>query len=205
LYLRDGLYYARVRDEGRRTWRGTGTDNLTVARKLLKKWREEQVLRAHGVETAQAALARNRLTVAEVIDAYVEAGHPTKKMQRKSPVTIANELKGFRPVRAYFGDRPAATLTLADADKYHAWRNAGGYVVTVVGKDGEPDKRRTKGGTRSVDLELTYLGNALGLAVRRGDLKANPLKGRTAYSVAGDVRHCREVAPTPEGLAKIEG
>jgi integrase len=34
-------------------------------------------------------------------------------------------------------------------------------------------------------------------------LKANPLAGRTAYTLADTVRHCREVAPTPEGLAKI--
>ena len=54
-------------------------------------------------------------------------------------------------------------------------------------------------------MELTTLSNALTLAVRRGELKANPLTGRTAYTVADTVRHCREVAPTPEGLAKITG
>lgn len=205
LYIRDGLYYCRVRDEGRRTWRGTGTDNLTTARKTLKKWREEQTLLRHGIETPKAALKRNRLTVAEVLDAYVAGGHPTKKMQPKAATTVERELNALRPVRAYFGECPAATLTMADADKYHAWRNAGGYVVTRTNKAGETVKRRTKGGTRSVDLELTYLCNALGLAVRRGELKANPLKGRGAYTVASDVRHCREVAPTPEGLAKIEG
>jgi integrase len=204
LYMRDGLYYARVRDEGRRTWRGTGTDNLTKARTVLTKWREEQVLKRHGIETPKAALKRNRLTVGEVLDAYVEAGYPTKKMHGKSPVTIANELKALRPVRVYFGDRVAVTLTLADADKYCDWRNTHGYVVTRTDKAGQEVKKRTKGGKRSVDLELTALSNALGLAVRRGDLKQNPLKGRTAYSVAADVRHCREVAPTPEGLSKIE-
>jgi integrase len=35
-------------------------------------------------------------------------------------------------------------------------------------------------------------------------LKVNPLAGRTAYGVADNVRHCREVAPTPEGLSQIE-
>jgi integrase len=61
-----------------------------------------------------------------------------------------------------------------------------------------------KKGTRSVDLELTILGNVFNLAVRRGLLKSNPLQGRGRYSVAEDVRHCREVAPTPEGLKQIE-
>lgn len=204
LYIRDGLYYCRVRDEGRRTWRGTGTDNLTKARKVLAKWREEQTLKRHGIETPQAALTRNRLTVGKVLDAYVAAGFPTKKMQPKRPESIAGEQRCLRPLRAYFGDRAAVTLTLGDADAYHDWRMAGGYVVTRKNKTGDEVKRHTKGGKRAVDLELTTLCNALGLAVRRGELKANPLKGRTAYTVAANVRHCREVAPTPEGLAKIE-
>ena len=32
-----------------------------------------------------------------------------------------------------------------------------------------------------------------------------PLKGRTAYTVAENVRHCREDAPEPEGLVRIIG
>ncbi len=205
LYRRGGLIYARVRDNGKRTWRGTGTNDLTTARKLLKKWREEQVLQAHGIETAEAALNRNRLTVGKVLDAYIAAGCPTKKMRPKSPITVQNELNALNPVRRYFGERAAVTLKLADCDKYRDWRDGGGYVVTLTRKDGEQVKRHTRGGDRGVDLELTYLSNAFNLAVRRGELKANPLTGRTDYTVAEDVRHCREVAPTPEGLAKITG
>ena len=62
----------------------------------------------------------------------------------------------------------------------------------------------TRGGDRGVDLELTSLSNALHLAVRRGELKANPLASRSSYGVAENVRHCREVAPTPQGLSQIE-
>ena len=204
LYLRSGLYYARVRENNRPTWRGTGTGNLTTARKLLKKWREEQVLKAHGIETAQAALARNRLAVAEVLDAYVAAGCPTPKMKTKSPKTLPRELANMKPLRAYFGERPAVTLTLADCDEYREWRNAGGYTTERKGKDGELAKLHTKGGDRSVDLELIVLSNALRLAKRRGSLKANPLAGRESYHDTTKIRHCREVAPTPEGLAQIE-
>ena len=81
---------------------------------------------------------------------------------------------------------------------------AGGYVVERTLKSGEKAKWITRGGDRGVDMELTALSNALRLAVRRGALKANPLAGRTAYSTADNVRHCREVAPTPEGLSQIE-
>jgi integrase len=203
LYRRGGTIFARIRERGKRTWRSTDTNDLTTARKILKKWAEEQVLQRHGIETQEAALARNRLTVAKVLDAYIAAGCPTKKMRPKSPATVENELKGLNPVRRHFGERAAVTLKLADCDEYRAWRDGGGYVVTFTRKDGEEVKRRTRGGDRGVDLELTYLSNAFGLAVRRGLLKVNPLVGRGRYVSAEDVRHCREVAPTPEGLQAI--
>ncbi len=95
------------------------------------------------------------------------------------------------------------SLKLADCDAYRDWRNTGGYKITRTRKDGTATTFATRGGDRGIDLELTAFNNALRLAVRRGELKANPLAGRTPYSVAADVRHCREVAPTPEGLAKI--
>lgn len=203
LYRRGGTIFARVRENGKRTWRSTGTNDLTTARKILKKWAEEQVLQRHGIETATAALVRNRLTVGKVIEDYIAAGCPTKKMQGKAPYTVRKETTALNPVRRYFSDRPAVALKLADCDAYREWRNSGGYKIELRRKDGQPSKRRARGGDRGVDLELTALSNALRLAVRRGELKANPLAGRTPYTVAADVRHCREVAPTPEGLAAI--
>jgi integrase len=69
---------------------------------------------------------------------------------------------------------------------------------------GKAQTMQTRGGKRAVDLELVVLSNALSLAVRRGVLSSNPLAGRGRYTCASEVRHCREVAPTPEGLARIE-
>jgi len=206
LYRRNGLIYARVREDGKRTWRGTGTGNLVRARKILQKWKDEQVLKAHGLETAQAALARNRLTVSQVLDGYVEAGCPTPKMKEKSPKTLPRELANMKPLRVYFGHRAAQSLKLTDCDEYRDWRNSKGYVTTYTRKrDGEEVKKHNKGGDRSVDLELIVLNNSLRLAKRRGILKANPLVGRESYHDTTKIRHCREVAPTPQALAAIEG
>ena len=205
LYRRNGFIFARVRENGKRTWRGTGTNDLTAARKILKKWGEEQVLQRHGIETGEAALKRNRLTVAKVLDAYEAAGCPTVKLRPKAPSTVQSEKSLLNPLRPFFGERVATTLKLADCDLYRHWRNTGSYTIIRTRKDGEKIKIKTQGGDRGVDLELTTLSNALRLAVRRGELKLNPLAGRTAYSVAANVRHCREVAPTPEGLAEIIG
>ncbi|MGA3284322.1 MAG: tyrosine-type recombinase/integrase [Verrucomicrobiota bacterium] len=98
---------------------------------------------------------------------------------------------------------PAASLTLGDCDKYLDWRTSGGYVAKFTVR-GKPQTMQTRGGKRAVDLELVVLTNALSLAVRRGVLNSNPLAGRGRYTCASEVRHCREVAPSPEGLARIE-
>lgn len=194
---------ARVRVNGKPTWRSTGTDSPAEARKWLKKWRNEEWMEANGFEAKGVVLHRQRVTVGELIDAYIEAGCLTKKMQPKSPCTVKHEKYFLNPVLAYFGQMPAASLTIADCDKYLDWRTSGGYVAKFTVR-GKPQTMQTRGGKRAVDLELVVLGNALSLAVRRGVLNVNPLAGRGRYTCASEVRHCREVAPTPEGLKNIE-
>ena len=83
-------------------------------------------------------------------------------------------------LRSYFGGMQAAGAALGDCDKFRYWRIAGGYFAN--GNTGAQRKRmaRMKKGTRSVDLELTILGNVFNLAVRRGVLRLNPLAGRGA-------------------------
>ena len=205
LYRRsNGRLYCRVTISGKRKWHCLDVEETKSARRLIREWRDEEVLKARGIELPGSVLERNRLTVGKVLDGYVAADCPTRKMLPKSPQTVTNELKCLNPIRAYFEGRPAVALTLGVCDEYRTWRNSGGYVIERKLKDGNTVSVRTRGGNRGVDLELTTLSNALGLAVRRGHLKSNPLTGRTPYGVAAEVRHCREVAPTPQGLTQIE-
>jgi integrase len=204
LYWKGGKIVARVRINGKLTWRSTGTDNPSEARKWLKKWRSEEWMEKHGIEPKGVILHRDRITVGECIDAYVEAGMPTRKMRPKRPATIINEKACLKPIRSYFGGMQAAAVALADCDKYRDWRISGGYFSGENANEQRKRMARMKKGSRSVDLELTILANVFNLAVRRGILKSNPLMGRGRYSVAEDIRHCREVAPTPEGLRQIE-
>lgn len=189
LYRKGGAIYARVRVNGKQTWRTTGTNIPADARKWLAKWRREEWALKYGIEVI--TLHRSRITVGELMDNYISDGIRTRKGRPKSPATVKTELACLKPLRAYFGNRPAAAVSLANCDAYRDWRTSGGFEQKHVG-------------TSSVDLELTILGNVFGLAVRRGLLKSNPLKGRGYYSMADDIRHCREVAPTPQGLQKIE-
>lgn len=204
LYWKGGKIVARVRVNGKPTWRGTGTNDPAEARRWLKKWQSEEWMEDNGFEPTGVVLHRERFTVGELIDAYIEAGMPTRKMRPKRPATIKTEKTCLKVLRSYFGGMQAASVALGDCDKFRDWRLAGGYFA-----NGSPDAQRKsmarlKRGTPSVDLELTILGNVFNLAVRRGTLKSNPLLGRGRYSVAEDTRHCREVAPTPEGLKHIE-
>jgi integrase len=204
LYWKGGRIVARVRVDGKLTWRSTGTDNPAEARKWLKKWKSEEWMEAHGIEAKGVILHRARVTVGELIDSYIEAGMPTRKMRPKRPATITNEKACLKPIRSFFSGMQAAAISSGDCDKYRDWRLSGGYFATENPDEQRKRMARMKKGTRSVDLELTILGNVFNLAVRRGLLRSNPLHGRGRYSVAEDVRHCREVAPTPEGLRQIE-
>lgn len=191
LYRKGGAIYARVRVNGKQNWRSTRTDNPVDARKWLEKWRREQWMQEHGIETMGITLHRPRVTVGELINNYVSDGMRTRTGRLKSPATVKTEQACLKPLRTYFGSRQAAAVSLADCDAYRDWRTGGGF-----------ERRRV--GTPSVDLELTILGNVFGLAARRTLIKSNPLKGRGRYSIEEEIRHCREVAPTPEGLQQIE-
>lgn len=204
LYRKGGTIYARVRVNGRLTWRSTETNEPAKARKWLAKWRNEEWTVKNGFELQGVALHRQRVTVLELIEEYEKAGCPTRKMQPKSATTVRNEKFFLSPVCAYFGDKIASAVMLGDCDKYRDWRLSGGYISNYKVRGGHPRTLKTTGGNRSVDLELTVLSNVFNLAVRRNVLKSNPFAGRGRYSVASDVRHCREVAPTPEGLNQIE-
>lgn len=200
LYLRGKVIYARVRMDGVRTFRSTGTNDPATARKILKTWQQEMVLREHGIEPASHALERKKLTIDEVIDNYIEAGFPNRKMQRKEQSTIDTETKAFAKLRGYFGKKVAKSITLKDCDGYRNWRRSGGYTWVWANKT-----RKSRAGDRLVDIELQALGNALDFAVRREKLTTNPIVARSRYHSEKATRHCREVAPTPDELLKMEG
>jgi len=199
LYWRGGQIYCRVRVDGKQTFRCTGTDKLPKARKVLAKWREDEVMRQHGIEPRTAALERNRLSVAEVLREYETAGFPDRKNRtKKTTATIKTETGHLLRLQAVFGSRAAASLTVKDFDSFRRERASGGYTWQAGDKT-----RKSKAGDRVVDLELQTLGNALALAVRREKLKINPMAGRIRYHSEKDCRHAKDRAATAEQLQLI--
>src|SRR5438034_10800746 len=77
LYWKGGKIVARVRVNGKLTWRSTGTDKPADARKWLAKWRKEEWMEENGFEAEGVSLHRERVTVAELIKEYIAAGLPT--------------------------------------------------------------------------------------------------------------------------------
>lgn len=139
----------------------------------------------------------------QLIADYVRAGHPTKKMGRKAPDTVVRETNLLKPALEWWGNKNPAALTLADCDACREWRNSGSYISHFTIR-GHAHERNTSGGDRIVDMELDCLSNVFHLARRRNRIKTHPLIGRGKYTSAGDVRHCREVAPDPKELTKLE-
>jgi integrase len=178
---------------------------LAQARKWREKWASKQRNETDGIASKGRTLRQPRVTVDELIDDYLQSGCPIirkRSLEPKSQRTIQNEKYCLRPVREFFGRRLASRLTLDDCDRYFAWRASGGYVPTFKVRSKQVTKR-TRGGDRAVDLELTALSNALALAARRSRLKTNPIRERGAYSDKSRIRHWRETAPTPPELARI--
>ena len=198
--------YFRVQKCGKATWLSTGTDKLPLARRWKEKWVREQWLRESGLLPKQLSVpAANGITVNELLNIYAKAGHPIiqrRSSRPKAERSIRNEQYCFHPIRRFFGDKPVAHLSLNECDRYHRWRLSGGYIAEFLCR-GKKITKRTRGGDRSVDLELTFLSNACALGVRRGLLDTNPIRDRGRYADQSKVRHCREVAPAPEGLARI--
>jgi integrase len=202
LYRRGGQIVARVRVNGKATWRSTGTSEIKEAKLWLRKFRTEKFLLQSGVELPGQSLLRQRVTVAKIVADYIQEGCPTRTMQPKKPRTVEMEKWGLERIVAKLGDTPAAALAFKDADEYKAWRVAKGFESKH--KLTDKQKAQTWSRLRTVDMELGYLSNALSLAVRRGVLRVNPLAGRSRFVVAAAVRHCRDKAPTPKALGEIE-
>lgn len=208
LYRKGNRIYLRIQTPTKSTWKSTKTNSETQAKKFQEKWKKDQWLREAGVleekpKPPQKTTAGR--TVNELIEEYQLAGSPRirkGKLYRKEPRSVQNENYSFNPIRAYFGTKVANVITLADCDRYHAWRLGGGYVAEFTVR-GHKVTRQTKGGDRAIDLELTALSNVFALAVRRGHLAQNPIQNRGKYDDESSIRHCREVAPTPEGLRAI--
>lgn len=202
-----GTIYVRVRHHGKQVMRSTHTDNPVKAKQFLQRWHDEDRAAFYGGSLPGVQVRNKALTVSQLITIYQEAGHPNPKMKPKPAESVRREVSFLKPIGIFFGGKSPDNLTLSDCDDYYTWRLSGGYITTRYDRGKGRDRPRTiktKGGNRAVDLELTALSNVLRFALRKNRIKRHPLMGRGRYTSEKEIRHCREVAPTPQGLKLIE-
>ncbi len=198
-----GTIYIRMYHDGERVVRSTRTNDPVKAKKVRKRLQDELWAKRYGTILPGPQVQDRFLTINTLIKDYVRAGFPTKKMRTKEANTVERERNLLRPVLKWWGSKNPNAVTLADCDAYREWRNSGGYV-SIYHLRGHKKTRPTRGGDRIVDMELDVLSNVFHLARRRQRIKIHPLMGRGKFVSAADVRHCREVAPDPKSLEKLE-
>lgn len=159
------VFYARPVIRGRRTWR---------ALQAVK-------LRAAIVEAAQTKWDAPAGSFTELADLYLAAGCPDRQLQSRADHFIPAERQRVGMLKAYFKNRSAASLRMADLPRYHQWR------VRRV---------RFGAGHRTVDKDQCTLSNILNYGVATGQLEINYLyRGRPRWQKEREIRHSRAVAP----------
>jgi integrase len=155
---RSAVWWLDYYQDGKRVRRTSGTKVKGEAEKILRE--------ALGdVEAGHAPPPGQVVTVGSlhqlVADDYARNG-------RRSGRDVD---RGYAYLEAFFGDRPASGLTVADVDAYVAARLAG-RVRGPERKGRRPRARRAARAT--VNRELAHLRRGFRLAVRKGRLARRP-------------------------------
>src|SRR3974377_708223 len=118
IYWKNSKIVARVRINGKPTWRSTGTDNPAEARRWLKKWKSEEWMDEHGFEAKGVILHRKQVKVGDLLEDYLKAGCPARKGHSKAAGTIQREKCFLSPIGVYFGDKLASAVAMGECGKY---------------------------------------------------------------------------------------
>ena len=126
--------------------------------------------------------APKKLTVSRLIERYVGAGYPDKRLQpRTNPKFLKEEKRRLLKLAEHFGEMPADSVRIAHLHDYHTFRTG--------------ESESAKGGHRSVDLELCTLSSVLNYGVGIGLLDRNHIERRPRFTPSSIVDHCRDKMP----------
>lgn len=181
--VESATYYCRFQVNGEDVRRNTGQTTKAEAEKWAKQL--AVALRSKRAKEALAATAqRQRESVAGIIDRYLEAGCPDRRLTPREGDSFDEQKRNLINCRRHLGSKSAELITLADFDDYFKLRQ----------KEVQAGPRKGTG-ARTVDIELGCLANAYQWALRRRLVERNPLRDRTKYVDGAKVRHCRFVMP----------
>ena len=201
LYLHNGVYYVRLRENGSDTHISLKCTKKAAAIKARDEfWADRRAVKLGLIQPAAPAPATPpvpTVTIRAILTRYLEDGNPDKRgNKRKAGDHLRQEKASLQLLDAYFGEDAWDSLTQNRLDEYHDHR------VAQVNPDENEDQ--WKQGHRCVDLELNTLSNALTWAVRKELIKYNPIFSRIKYHQPSKARHAKDVCPqSPEELHDI--
>lgn len=157
-----------------------------------------------GVDPQAAKVAeRNALTVAELVDLYLEQG-PALKPNKKASSWSTNRILFERHVKPLLGRKLARDVSKMDVAKFQLDVSQGKTARNVM--VGHRKRSRVTGGKRVAALSIITLGAAYEFAISLDILTNNPTKGVERFQTVRRERYLseREVAALAEALAEFE-
>ncbi len=160
LFLRkSGIWYLKISNLGKITWKSTGTKDRKAARACLLQYSQQQVTTKSSVSKNSD---RSALTLSEFT---AECMRWSLTNHRKSTtVMFRATLANFRRI---VGDLPITDITLRNVDQFKA-------------------KRLTEVNSTSVNIELRTLRSALHQAKKWGLISEVPITGKNLLKVPSD-------------------
>ena len=175
-----GTWYERPWIDGKRTWRKLEARTQKEARQELIARRADQARSKLGLAVNPYAMGR---TLSDVLDCYARAGFLNKHRQGRPEKARLTEERNVANLQRLLGMVAVERFAIPDCDRYADIRR-------------RECADRGREGSRTVDMELQTLSNALGAAVRAGLILSNPLSNaRPRYRSAASARKSRDLAP----------
>lgn len=194
-------YLRYIQPGGRRSWKRIGADIRpdTSAAEAVKFLQTAPADSTAFTRWLDQVSERATLTVGQLLDEYLEAGCPDRRLRPRAGRALREERRILALARRWWAPKGARSVNAADCDEFVAWRQADVQARRAAG-----DLRVSGSGLRAAELELAALSNALEFAVRRRRLDGNPLATRPNYRHADDIEHAHARQPaTDEELHQI--
>lgn len=157
-----------------------------------------------GLDPQAAKVAdRNALTVAGLIDLYLQDG-PALKPNKKESSWTTNKIMFDCHVRPLLGTKLARDLTRLDIAKFQLDVSQGKTARNVM--VGYRRRSKVRGGKRVAAMAVITLGAAFEFAILVGALDSNPTKGVERFQTVRRERYLsdREIAAISEALTQFE-
>lgn len=178
---RTGSFVERPWINGKRTWRKLKSKTLKDAQRELAARRTDQTRASYG--HAKDPYAPPSKTIADLCAEYIAAGCPDRQQSPKAGRALIEELYRLKTLLPFWSSRLAEAIGAVDCTLYFSWRK-------------KRLKRKKVTGSRTVDMELGTLNNALQWAASVGRIRSNPLAvGRPRFRSGKMVKHCRDAMP----------